>query len=311
MIGAETAATVAELLLGATERLRRSGSESARLDAELLLAHALGVERTAVLAHPEARAAGGQARAFATAIERRVAGEPVAYIRGFKEFYGLGLAVDARALIPRPETERLVELARERIRSSLTGSPRAEGAAPFRVWDVGTGSGAICVALAVLLRRRGYGSAVELFASDASEPVLRPAVKNAVAHRVADRITFASGDLFHVPGAPSSVDLVVSNPPYIPSGVIPTLPVAASFEPREALDGGTDGLDIVRRLLAGLPEVLGRDGAAFVEIGADQARAALAIAAGTLQGWTARTHVDLGGRPRVLEVARGGGSRPS
>jgi len=302
---AGTAPTVAELLLGATDRLRVSGSESARLDAELLLAYALGVERTTVLAHPEARPGSGQAQSFAAAVERRAAGEPVAYIRGFKEFYGLAFSIDSRALIPRPETERLVELAEARVRTVLTGSPRPEDAPPYRVWDVGTGSGAICVALAVVLRRHGYGDAVELFASDRSERVLGIAVENAVGHGVADRLTFAAGDMFDVSGAPSTVDLVVSNPPYVPSDAIPGLPIAASFEPRDALDGGPDGLDVVRRLLAGVPEVLGPEGAALIEIGADQADAVLDLAAGALAGWTARIHEDLAGRPRVLEVDRG------
>src|SRR5579859_5434601 len=116
-------ATVRELLESAVAALRAAGSESPRLDAELLLAHSLRVDRTAVLAHPEAQVGDGPRAAYGVAIERRQAGEPVAYIRGVKEFYGLAFAVDARALIPRPETETLVELALQRIAARLTSAP--------------------------------------------------------------------------------------------------------------------------------------------------------------------------------------------
>lgn len=292
------------LLRTATEQLRSSGSESARLDAELLLGHALDVERTTVLAHPEVVVSEDRRAAFATLVKRRSMGEPVAYIRGLKEFHGLAFAVDGRALIPRPETERLVELALEHIGRELTGAPRAVGAVAFRVWDVGTGSGAIAVSLAVALRRRGYGTAVSLTASDRSRDALALAVENAVVHGVADAIDFEEGDLLAVPGAPASADLVVANLPYVPSGELRTLPVAASFEPVQALDGGPDGLALVRRLLAQLPSRLAASGAALLEIGATQADASLLAAAEELSGWPAAIEVDLGGRPRVLVLRR-------
>lgn len=297
-------ATVGGLLRGGTERLRQASSETPRLDAELLLGHVLRVGRTTILAHPEASVGPRPTAAFAACLARRMSGEPVAYIRGFKEFYGLAFSADPRALIPRPETERLVELAERMVRAVLSGARRPAGARPFRIWDVGTGSGAIAVALAVRLRRLHYGDALQLFASDRSGDALDLAIENAVGHGVADAITFGTGDLFEVAGMPESVDLVVSNPPYIPSEVVPTLPIAASFEPRESLDGGPDGLDVVRRLLPGLPKVLTHEGEGLIEIGSDQADAARAAAAQALPGWPSAVHADLAGRPRVLQVAR-------
>lgn len=304
MTGLPAAPTVGALLNGAIQRLRLSGSESARLDAEVLLGYVLGVDRTALIAHSEARVGTGQAEAFAAALARREAGEPVAYIRGVKEFHGLAFSVDPRALIPRPETELLVDLAIDRVREVLTSAPREAGAGPFRLWDVGTGSGAIAIAATVALHGRGYGAdVVRVLASDMSADALSLAIENAVGHSVADRIDFARGDLLDVePAPPTTVGLVVANLPYIPSAELPNLPVAASFEPRTALDGGPDGLGVIRRLLAELPRVLAPSGAAFLEIGSDQADAAVTIANAALPGWTVSVVPDLGGHPRVLRL---------
>ncbi len=300
-------AGIRETLEVAVARLRGAGSESPRLDAELLLGHVAGLERTSILAHPEAPLSDGQLERFGALVERRAAGEPVAYIRGVKEFYGLALAVDPRALIPRPETESLVELALARVRGALSAAPRPAGTRPFRVLDVGTGSGAVVVALARTLRRTGYGEAVRFTASDRSQDALALAVENAVSHGVADLIDFRVADLLdpaiEVDGP---IDLVVANLPYIPSAVLPQLPVAASFEPREALDGGSDGLDLVRRLLEDLPRVLAVGGGALLEIGADQGEAAIAATAERVPGWPATIHPDLAGQPRVLSVERPG-----
>ncbi len=217
-------ASVGELLSGAAARLRDAGSETPRLDAEVLLADILKTERTRLIAHPETPIADGVGERFEAAIDRRATGEPVAYIRGIKEFFGLAFATDSRALIPRPETERLVE-------------------------------------------------------ADLLPPVLPD------------------------DGAP--LDIVLANLPYVRSGAIDSLPVAASFEPRSALDGGADGLDVIRRLLALLPDVLASDGVALLEIGADQGSAAPEAVAGALPGWIASVETDLAGLPRILRVARG------
>jgi release factor glutamine methyltransferase len=295
--------TIREELEPAVAELRESGSETARLDAELLLGHVLGVDRTAVLAHPEAPLGDGQRAAFRAVVTRRVRGEPVAYIRGLKEFYGLAFTVDARALIPRPETETLVELALGQVTERLTSGARPAAAGPFEILDVGTGCGAIAIALAVRLRRRGYGNAAHLSATDVSPDALQLAVENAVGHGVADLVDFTRADLLEPP-PPRPVDLLVANLPYIPSGEIAGLPVAASFEPRVALDGGPDGLDLVRGLLPRLAAVLAPGGAALLEIGSSQGDAVDAAVAEALPGWPLAVRPDLAGEPRVAVILR-------
>jgi release factor glutamine methyltransferase len=296
-------ATGEELLRLAIERLRLAGSESPRLDAELLLAHAIGTDRTVLIAHPEAVVSDGAAARYEEALVRRSAGEPVAYIRGFKEFHGLAFAADPRALIPRPETERLVELAEAEVVERLTAAPRPHGTPPIRIADVGTGSGAIGVSLAVALRRRGALAEIEVLATDDSPDALDLARENAVGHAVADRVRFVEADLLP-PVIVSPFDLVLANLPYIPSATIPTLAIAASFEPRVALDGGPDGLSLIGRLIARLPEALTDGGVALLEIGSDQADAVRALAARDLPGWPSQIHHDLAGQPRVVRIER-------
>ena len=293
-------ATIGDALERATATLRASGSDTPRLDAELLVAFVAGTDRTAVLAHPEQPLGDVAADRLDAAIRRRAAGEPVAYIRGIKEFHGLAFAVDARALIPRPETELLVELAVERIAARLAGAPRPAGTPPVRIADVGTGSGAIAIAVAVTLRRRGFLPEVELLASDCSADAVALATENAVAHGVADRIRFVEADL--LPAGARPFDAILANLPYVPAGQVPGLPVAASFEPRVALDGGPDGLDVIRRLLALLPAALLPGGTALLEIGAGEWPAVRADAERSLDGWPADAHDDLAGIPRVVEL---------
>lgn len=296
-------ASVHDLLQSGIVRLRDSGSETARLDAELLLAHAIGTDRTAVIAHTDAPVGDGAAERFETLLGRRAAGEPVAYIRGIKEFHGLAFGVDRRALIPRPETERLVELAELEVVRRLIGAPRPAGAAPLRVIDVGVGSGAVVVTLAVLLRRRGMLDEVELFAVDVSEDALQLARENAVAHAVGDRIAFDRADL--LPGVETRRwDLVVANLPYVRTEAVPTLPVAASFEPELALDGGADGLAVIGRLLDQLEPGLAADGAALLEIGGDQETELRTLVDARLPGWSCEVEKDLGGLPRVAVLRR-------
>jgi release factor glutamine methyltransferase len=301
---------VATTLAAGVERLRRAGSESARLDAELLLGHILRRDRTALIAHPEAPVPEAAAATYEAALVRREAGEPVAYIRGFKEFHGLAFSVDPRALIPRPETELLVDLATAEAMEILTSTPRPAGTPPLRVADVGTGSGAVAVSLAVALRRRRVGDEVDILATDRSAEALQLARENAVGHGVADRIRFVVADLLPADGEP--LEIVAANLPYVPSAAIPALPIAASFEPRVALDGGLDGLDLVRRLLELLPRVLAggpgtvveRGGVALLEIGSDQADAVATAVAERLPGWPCRVIPDLSGRPRVVRIER-------
>jgi release factor glutamine methyltransferase len=297
-------ATVRELLDVGIARLRDTGTETARLDTELLLAHSLETDRTAVIAHTEALVGDGSAARFMASLERRAKGEPVAYIRGIKEFHGLAFGVDARALIPRPETERLVELTELEVVRRLIGAPRPAGAPPLRVIDVGAGSGAVAVTVAVLLRRRGMLDEVDITASDASDDALQLARENAVAHAVGDRITFLAADL--LPGLETKPwDVVVANLPYVRSDAVPHLPVAASFEPVLALDGGPDGLALIGRLVDQLPVGLAHDGAALLEIGWDQEQDVRALVAERLPNWSIEVERDLGGRPRVAILRRG------
>lgn len=295
-------ATVAELIIEGQARLRESGSETPRLDAELLLGHVIGLDRTALIAHPTAAVGDGAMAQYRAALTRREVGEPVAYIRGLKEFFGLAFSVDARALIPRPETERLVELAEAEIVRRLTLAPRPVEAPPIEVVDVGTGSGAVAVALAVALGRRRMLHEIRLRATDVSADAIALARENAVAHAVADRIGFAVADL--LPGGVGPFDLVVANLPYVRSDVITTLPRATTFEPSVALDGGPDGLSAIGRLLDRLPPDLAPGGVALLEIGGDQGAAIVTEVARRLPGWSCQVELDLGGLPRVARVER-------
>ena len=299
-------ATAGELLASAVGRLRDGGSESARLDAEVLLAFATGTDRSTLLAHPTVPVGPEVADRFEGYVARRLRGEPVAYIREIKEFYGLALTTDARALIPRPETEKLVDVALAETMARLTGGRRPTDE-PVRVVDVGTGSGAVAIALAVELRRRRVPLErdVRLLATDLWEDAIQLARENAVAHAVADTVEFTVADLLP-PELPDlrRFDVIAANLPYVRSEAIAGLPIATSFEPRAALDGGPDGLDVIRALLRRLPDSLADDGVALLEIGGDQGTDAPAAALETLPGWSATVEADLGGLPRVMRVWR-------
>src|SRR5215471_2637234 len=208
--------TISELVRLATDRLAASGSDTPRLDAELLLGQALGIDRTGVLAHPDAPVGADARQVFDAAVERRERGEPVAYIRGFREFHGLAFATDARALIPRPETELLVDEALRVIAARLTATPRPPGTPALRIVDDGTGTGAIAVSLLAALRRRRMADQVMVIAIDVSDEALQLARENAVGHGVADRMVFVAADLlpYHVE-PPYAV--VCANLPYVPS----------------------------------------------------------------------------------------------
>lgn len=295
-------ANVGELLREAAQRLTASESETPRLDAEVLLGHVLRVDRATLLAGPEAPVGADQQRQFDELVARRETGEPVSYVRGLKEFYGLVFTVDARALVPRPETETLVDLALGRILETLTREPRGIDE-PLMVWDIGTGSGAIVVAVAVESRRRGYASDIRLRATDASRDALSLAIENAVSHGVADIIDFAVADLAE--GARVPVDLLLANLPYVPTDLVPTLPLAARFEPAQALDGGPDGLTALRRLVERLPVVVAPGGSALLEIGAEQGDSVLEMSSRLGSDWSSVVHDDLAGRPRVVDIRRG------
>lgn len=293
--------TVAALVAHAVDRLAAAGSGSPRLDAELLLAQVLGTDRVGILANPKAAVGDSPMASFEAAVVRREAGEPVAYIRGFREFHGLAIATDDRALIPRPETELLVDTALDVVVARLAAVPRPEGAPALRLADVGTGSGAIAVALVAALRRRGMAGQVVVDAVDRSPEALGLARENAVGHGVADRITFTVRDLVPERAEPP-YEVICANLPYVATGDLPGLAKDLAFEPSEALDGGPDGLDVIRRLLDLLPGVLAPDGVALLEIGAGQGDAIVREVDARLAGWGCRVVPDLAGLSRLALI---------
>lgn len=295
-------ATVDELLREGTGRLRDAGSATPRLDAELLLAHVLGIDRVRVIAYGDTLVGDGQGETYRAALERRAAGEPVAYLRGIKEFYGLAFSVDRRALIPRPETELLVELAERAVAARLISDPRPPGAPPIRIADVGTGAGAVAVALAVALRRRRMDRHVRILATDVSEDALMLAAENIVSHVAAEIVRLQRADLLPPDAAP--FDLVLANLPYVRSAAMASLPAATTFEPALALDGGPDGLHVIRQLVDRLPRVLAHGGLCLLEIGADQGDEVVALVDERLPGWRCEVETDLAGLPRVARIER-------
>jgi release factor glutamine methyltransferase len=266
MTPADKAARVGlrDLLNDAVMTLRQAGVDSARLDAELMLARAAGVSRIQVITGDVVL--GDAARSdYAALVDRRAAREPLAYILGVKEFYSLEFTVTPAVLIPRPETEIVVAAALD----VLATRPGA------RVLDLGTGSGAIALALAA------NAPQAMVLASDISDAALAIARQNAARLGLMKQITFRNADCFDVrDGGPplGRFDLIVSNPPYIVDQAIDVLqPEIVRWEPRLALAGGPDGLEFYRRIAAGLPEYLAAEGRLIVEIGDGQTDAVTRI----------------------------------
>ncbi len=252
------------LAQGATV-LENAGIEESKLDAEVLLAHALGITRAQLHAHSQSQLSPTELDRYRQLIERRARHEPVAYIVGHKEFYGLDLFVDNRALIPRPETELLVEKAIEISKQQPAGSKQ------LLVADVGTGSGAIAVSLAVHLPQ------VLVYATDAFPRALEVAACNCRRLGAEDRVHLLQGHLLEP--LPEPVDLIAANLPYVSQAELSQLPPEISrYEPREALNGGPDGLDHIRRLLAQAAGHLKPRGVVLLEIGAAQGPAVVDLA---------------------------------
>jgi release factor glutamine methyltransferase len=297
-------ATVVERTVGAAlgdviDTLRTAGSPSARLDAEVLVAWSMERERGWLLAHLDDPLPANVAATLAALVDRRAEGEPIAYIRGFKEWYGLRITTDRRALIPRPETELLVDAAVTDIAERLVDSTD-----PIEVREVGTGSGAVAVALARRFRVALTLGRLRLVASDLSAVALELAADNLAAHGLAHLVTLAVADLLEPVASSPAVDVVVANLPYVPSAEVATRHGSLGWEPSQALDGGDDGLDLVRRLLSRLPDDLAARGSALLEVGADQARAVEAEVAALPGAWSAVATRDLAGHERIIRVAR-------
>jgi len=286
--------TILEVVRWTTARFERHGIDSARLDAELLAAQAFGRTRVELYTHFDQPLRPDELAGYRGLVERRLAGEPVAYILGRKEFWSLDLLVDPAVLVPRPDTEVLVEQALELLRSM------PDMGRPLRVADVGTGSGALALALK---RERPVD---DIFALDTSAEALALAQGNA--GRLGLDITFARGDLVQPLAGLVPFDLVVSNPPYIPSQDIDGLSAEVRREPRLALDGGPDGLAVVRRLAADAAGVLAPQGALAMEIGVGQAGDTVEILRG--HGFAGiGTRRDLAGIERVVFGHRMEGNR--
>ncbi len=293
-------ATAARLLGTAAERLRRSGSPSPRLDAELLIGHAFGRDRAWLHGHSDAELPPEALTALDGWLTRRESGEPIAYIRGFKEWFSHHVRVDHRALIPRPETELLAELAIGEIASRLTRDD-----APLVVWEAGTGSGAVALALALRFRSALALRRIRLVASDVSPEALELAAENLAAHGVGELTTLACADLISTVGETlPPPDVVVANLPYVATAEVDAAVGSLRYEPRAALDGGPDGLDVVRALLTQLPEHLAAGGVALLEIGAGQATAVRALLDFLPMRAAVTTLPDLAGIERVIRIAR-------
>ncbi len=298
----------AALLARATAGLATAPTETPRLDAELLVAHAFGRDRTWIHAHPDAVLEPGKADELAAWVQRRAEGEPIAYIRGFKEWFGIRIAVDRRALIPRPETELLAESAIAEIASRLTADSR-----PVTAWDVATGSGAVAVALALRFRTALALRRVRLVASDVAPEALELAAENLARHGAAPLATLALGDLLEgagggeMPAAAARLprpDVVTANLPYLTTAEVATAPGSIAYEPSLALDGGPDGLNVIRRLLSQLPGRLAPGGVALLEIGAGQASTVGELAEELGMPVAVTLLPDLAGIPRVARIAR-------
>jgi release factor glutamine methyltransferase len=273
--------TVLEVLKLASDHFQKRASDSPRLDAEVLLAHALGLRRLDLYLKFDRRLTEAELGVYRELVARRAKGEPVAYLVGHKEFMGLDFAVTPSVLIPNPDTEVLVQRAVEIAR---------EAERPLRIADVGTGSGCIAIAIA------HYARNVEVVASDVAPDALEVAARNVAAHGLAGRIQLVCGDLM----APftGSFDLVCANLPYVAAGSDLAPEVVA--QPARALFADDQGSALVTRLLADAPARLNPGGRALAEL--DHSIAALAVAAANRGFAGHRIHCDLAGHQRVLEA---------
>ncbi len=285
--------TVLEVIRRSAEYLERMGVELPRLQAEWLLAHVLHRPRLHLYLEFERPVAEADLARMRELVRRRGAREPLQYLVGSTNFCGLELAVSPAALIPRPETELLAEQAWTFLNA------RAGAGANLNALDFGTGTGCLAIALAVRC------PAVRVWAVELSEPALDLARANAARHGVAGRIEFLAGDGFAVVPPVGRFEVVVANPPYIPSAELARLPPEVrDHEPRPALDGGPDGLGVIRRLATAARAWLRPEGRLFLEFGDDQAEAVTALFAGA--GWTEVTvEKDGTSRPRMLIAAPG------
>jgi release factor glutamine methyltransferase len=264
----------------------------ARLEAEVMLMNVMRMQRHDLFSQQETEVSPQQEQALAAIMERRLKREPLAYILQYKEFYGINLLVNPDVLIPRPETECMVEHA---LFMALMGMETPQ----LVVADVGTGTGAIAINLALHL------PAAHIYAMDNADAVLDVAAYNIRAHNVADRVTLGKGDLLEP--APEPVDLILANLPYIPTDRIPTLQPEIRWEPQQALDGGPDGLDLIRRLLAQAPDKLKEHGIILLELDPEQVPAVEELARQLFPEAETSVEKDLAQHDRIFVINRGMG----
>jgi release factor glutamine methyltransferase len=289
--------TVLETIQRSSEFLARKGVDSPRLQAELLLAQVLGVKRLKLYLDFERVLADAEVEKMRDIVKRRGQREPLQQILGSTSFCGFDMGVTRDVLVPRPETELLAERAWEFLKCAVEARGAEAAKHPPQAFDFGTGSGCIAITLALKCPE------AFVFAVDKSEAALLVAGENAVKHNVTDRVQLMVGDGFEV-ATGLTFDLILSNPPYIPSGEIQTLqPEVRDFEPRLALDGGSDGLDVIRRLAREALAYLAPEGRLMLEFGDGQANASAKIF--QEQGWVAQEIIkDLSGRERILIAHR-------
>jgi release factor glutamine methyltransferase len=288
--------TILRLMRWSGDYLEEKGVERGRLDAEHLLAHALGVERLQLYLQFDRPLEAGELDRFRPLLKRRARREPLQYILGRAAFRELDLSVDPRVLIPRPETEVLVE--------EVLAWARAGTRADLSAMDVGTGSGAIALSLAL------EGPFTRVLATDASADALAVAEQNARAAGLAERVELRCGSLFDGVRAEETFDVVVSNPPYVTESELASLePEVAAWEPRSALVGGPDGLVVIRRIVTEAVGHLPAGGLLALEVGAAQAGPVVAAVEESDAYDEVRVRRDLAGRERVVLARRGALSR--
>jgi release factor glutamine methyltransferase len=272
-----------QALENAREALRDKEIEDASLEGEILLRYVLGLSRARLFSQLEGQIDAEHEKDLKKSLERRLSGEPTAYIIGIREFYGLNFIVDRRVLIPRPESELLVEKAIE-----LAGKRKIATIA-----DIGTGSGAIAVSLAVNL------PGVTIYAIDISAPALEVAAKNCQTHKVADKVVLLKGDMLEP--LPGPVDMIIANLPYVKTSDL-TAQRTLDFEPPLALHGGVDGLDIIRVFCNQAGEKLNPDGCLLMEIGQGQAERVTALLRKAFPSALIEIKRDLAGIERMVSL---------
>lgn len=281
--------TVRETIRATHQTLDAAGIPDARLEAEVMVMSVMRMTRQNIFAEQETEVPGNTASDLESIVSQRLQRIPLAYILGVKEFYGINVVVTPHVLIPRPETEGMVE---HTLFMALMGMETRE----LKIADIGTGSGAIAVNLAIHL------PAARIYAVDISEPALDVAAWNIRSHSVADRVRLGHGDL--LTPLPESVDVITANLPYIPTDRLDSLQPEVRHEPTQALDGGPDGLDLVRRLLAQAPEKLNTPGIILLELDPEQFPAATEEALRHFPGAEITAEQDLSHRDRIMVINR-------